>query len=216
MAVATDHVYWAIRDGISAGTYSTGSHLRAADLADQLGVSRTPVREALRRLSAEGLVDFFANRGAYVTSWSRDDVEEVFALRILLESHAAECSATRLTADMISQLEACADDMEEAVWASARDMGAVTSRNGEFHRIIIAAAANRRLSTMISGVVEMALVTRTFLIYSDEELSRSMTHHRELIAAFKARDAPWAGSVMRSHIRAAHHVLVGANARASE
>ena len=216
MAVATDHVYRAIKAGISSGDYSAGSHLGAAGLADQLGVSRTPVQEALRRLSAEGLVDFLANRGAYVTTWSRDDVEEVFALRTVLESHAAECSATRLTPDLIGRLERFAGRMEDVVSAGSRDLATMTALNGEFHSIIIMAAANSRLSAMISSVVEIALVTRTFRAYSDEDLSRSMTHHREIIAAFKARDAQWAGSVMRSHIRAAQHVFMGGTAQASD
>lgn len=215
MAVATDQVYAAIKAGISSGTFAAGSHLGAAGLADELGVSRTPVREALRRLSAEGLVDIHANRGAYVTSWSHDDVEEVFALRTVLESHAAECSAVRLKPDLIGRLEGYAVRMEDAVSAGSRELPTIAACNAEFHSIIIMAAANKRLAAMISSVVEVALVTRTFRVYSDEDLARSMTHHRELIAAFKARDAQWAGSVMRSHIRAAYHVFVGGASRAS-
>jgi len=209
VAAALQQAYDAIRDAIASGTYGPGQHLRAAEVADRLGISRTPVREALRRLSAEGLVEFFANRGAYVTHWSQSDVEEVFALRTVLEAHAAELAAARLTIAGLEELARFATAMEEVVGAGPdREFAALARCNGEFHRIIIAAAANQRLSAMISSVVEVALVARTFSVYSEEDLARSMTHHRELIAAFRSRDSIWAGSVMRSHIRAAHHVFI--------
>ncbi|MDB5510634.1 MAG: transcriptional regulator, GntR family [Enterovirga sp.] len=209
MAVAEQKAYEAIRTAIASGAFRGGMHLRAADLAERYGVSRTPVREALRRLHAEGLVEFFANRGAYVSCWSQSDIEEVFALRTVLEGHGAELAAVRLSAEDAQQLERLADDMDELAGnGPGRDLQALAAANGEFHRIIVSAAANRRLRAMISGLVEMALVTRTFGFYSEADLVRSMTHHRELIAAFSARDPAWAGSVMRSHIRAAHHVFV--------
>ncbi|MGA0594685.1 GntR family transcriptional regulator [Enterovirga sp. CN4-39] len=216
MAAAIQQAYEAIRGAIASGTYGPGQHLRAAEVADRLGISRTPVREALRRLSAEGLVEFFANRGAYVTHWSQSDVEEVFALRTVLEAHAAEVAAARLTPAALEELERYATEMEGVVGSGPdRDLAELARRNGEFHRIIITAAANQRLSAMISSVVEMALVTRTFHVYSDEDLARSMTHHRELIAAFRGRDSVWAGSVMRSHIRAAHHVFISSLRRSA-
>ena len=73
MRAATEQAYQTVRAGITSGLYQSGSHLSAADLAERLGISRTPVREALRRLSSEGIVDFVAKRGAFVTDWSRDD-----------------------------------------------------------------------------------------------------------------------------------------------
>jgi DNA-binding GntR family transcriptional regulator len=214
MAAALQQAYDAIRGAIAAGTYGPGQHLSAAEVADRLGISRTPVREALRRLSAEGLVEFFANRGAYVTHWSQADVEEVFALRTVLEAHAAELAAARHTPAVLDELCRYSAEMERVVGTGPdRDLGELARSNGEFHRVIIAAAANRRLAAMIASVVEMALVTRTFHVYSEDDLARSMTHHRELIAAFRFRDSVWAGSVMRSHIRAAHHVFVSSIAR---
>ncbi len=208
MAASEQKAYEAIRRAITDGSYGNGMHLRAAGLAESLGVSRTPVREALRRLHAEGLVEFFANRGAFVARWSQEDAAEVFDLRVVLESHAAARAAQRLSDRQIAALSEMTDRMEHHAFGAARDIGAVTEANKEFHRLIIDAAASRRLSAMIAGVVEIALVSRTFSSYSDISFGRSISHHRELVAAFQVKDSVWAESVMSSHIRAAYHVFV--------
>ncbi len=207
MAASEQKAYEAIRSAITTGAYGNGMHLRAAGLADSLGISRTPVREALRRLHAEGLVEFFANRGAFVASWSREDAEEVFDLRIVLESHAAALAARRLGRDQIAALASMTDRMERHASGSGRDIATVTQANNEFHSLIIAAASSRRLAAMIASVVEIAMVSRTFNSYTDEHFARSIAHHRELIAAFQVKDDAWAAAVMTSHIRAAYQVL---------
>ena len=189
--------------------------MRAGDLATQLGISRTPVREALRRLHAEGMVDFFANRGAFVAGSSPRDVDEVFDLRMVLESHAAELSARRLTDPQIAQLTVWTDEMERCTAAPTRNSAGLTRANDAFHAAIISAAANRRLSAMIASVVEMSWVARTFNIYSDADLASSIAHHREMIRAFEVRDGVWAAAVMRSHIRSAYHVFASSIAARS-
>ena len=207
MAESQQKAYEAIRDGITAGAYPRGSHLRSADLAARIGISRTPVREALRRLHAEGLVEFFANRGAFVADQSPKEVDEVFDLRIVLEGHAAGLSARRLKDAEIRDLAEQTDRMERCAAARPRDPTGLTAANSAFHATIIAAAANRRLAAMIASVVEMSWVSRTFGIYSDADLAASIFHHRELIKAFQARDEVWARALMQGHIRAAYHVF---------
>jgi len=210
MAAAEERAYKAIRGGIAAGRLRSGEHLSAGELASRLGLSRTPVREALRRLHAEGLVNFLPNRGAYVTTWTQQDIEEVFGLRIVLESHAAELAAARLSAEQLVRLRELATKMEGLVAAQPPHyVDRIAAENGEFHRTIVSAAGSGRLAAIIAGVVEMPLVMRTFSSYSAEDLARSMAHHRELLSAFECRDGTWAGHVMRSHIRAAYHVFVG-------
>ena len=207
MAASEQKAYEAIRAGISTGLYSSGQHLRTSDLAGQFGISRTPVREALRRLHAEGLVEFFVNRGAFVAVSSPQDVEEVFNLRVVLESHAAEMSARRLADGQIIQLAEWTDDMERCAGLLPRNAAGLTRANDAFHNTIIAAASNRRLSSMIASVVEMSWIARTFSAYTDDDLAASIRHHRELIKAFTVRDEVWAGALMRVHIRAAYHVF---------
>jgi DNA-binding GntR family transcriptional regulator len=208
MAASEQKAYDAIRQAITSGLYGTGAHLGAAELAERLAISRTPVREALRRLHAEGLVEFFANRGAFVARWSPQDAAEVFDLRLMLESHAASQAAGRLSSEQIAALSAMTDRMEHHAFGPQRDLAAVTQANKEFHGLIIAAASNRRLAAMLAGTVEMALVSRTFGAYSETSFARSIDHHRALLAAFQAKDGIWAAAVMTSHIRAAYHVFI--------
>ena len=209
MAAAVEKAYAAIRTGIMDGVYPGGSHLKAEDLAVAIGVSRTPVREALRRLHAEGLVDFVANRGAYVLNWDKSDVEEVFGLRMVLESFGAELAATRRSPEQLAELRSLAERMS----AAARErpphyLELIAELNTQFHKLIHVASGIKRLSPILGTVIQIPLTMRTFSRYSDEDLERSMAHHREIVAALEARDSRWAASVMRSHIVAAHHVFL--------
>jgi DNA-binding GntR family transcriptional regulator len=210
MAAAVEKAYAAIRDGIMDGTYPAGSHLKAEDLAVAIGVSRTPVREALRRLHAEGLVDFVANRGAYVLSWDTSDVEEVFALRLVLESFGAELAATRRSPEQLALLRQLAERMTTAAHDRPQHyLETIAELNSQFHKLVHVASGIRRLAPILLTVIQIPLTMRTFHRYSDEDLERSMAHHREIVAAFEVRDSQWAGAVMRSHIVAAHHVFLG-------
>jgi DNA-binding GntR family transcriptional regulator len=206
-ALSEQTAYEALRHNITSGTFQPGEHLRSAEVAARLGVSRTPVREALRRLHAEGLVEVFAHRGAFVATVSPEDIAEVFELRVVLEAFAAETAAPRFTEAEIAALEATVARMQAAVAGPERDLRALTRANDEFHAAIIRTAANRRLGALMAGVVELSWVARTFSIYSDAELARSIGHHRQMIDAFRARDPVWAGAVMRAHIRSACHIL---------
>jgi DNA-binding GntR family transcriptional regulator len=211
MGVAVEKAYRAIRAGIADGTYPSNAHITAGELALKLGVSRTPVREALRRLHAEGLVNFVANHGAYVTSWTRTDIDEVFELRSTLESYAAERAARRLSPEQLAELNQLARRMEQLSTRKPEGyLDRIAEANSRFHRVIVEAAANRRLAAMVAGVVEMPLVVRTFSVYTETDLQRSMAHHRELLDAFAARDGRWAASVMCSHIQAAHSAYTAA------
>ena len=209
MAAAVEMAYRTIRDGIVSGVYRPGDHLTAQGLAAASGISRTPVREAMRRLHAEGLIRFIANRGAFVTNLDERDISKIYDLRVVLESYAAETAAQEATAAQIDGLEQLAREMAAAVELSpAPDIDRVTQLNSEFHKLIVTAAANPRLETALASIVEMPLVLRTFLRYRQDELRRSMSQHLELVEALRARDGTWARSVMSSHILAGRNTLL--------
>jgi DNA-binding GntR family transcriptional regulator len=211
VASAADLAYAALRAGILQGEWASGARLGEVELAGTLGMSRTPIREALRRLESEGLVEVLANRGARVASWTTEDLDEIYELRALLESHGTARAATRMDLTTIEQLRELCDEMEIVGEPGPdQDLDRVADLNRRFHGAIITASASVRLAALLGTVVQLPLVLRTFHRYSDEALRRSFGHHRELVAAFEAGDSGWAQAVMSSHVLHARAVLVGA------
>jgi DNA-binding GntR family transcriptional regulator len=209
MRDAVEAAYRSIRDGIVEGLYASGQHLSGDRLAEAVGVSRTPVREALRRLDAEGLVRVVPNQGAYVTGWTAADLAQMLGLRAVLEAYAAELATPLLTAAQIDSIAAYAEQTAELAQDRPADFRlAIAQANSALHRTIIEAAGNARLAAMIASVVEIGLVVRTLRIYTQDDLMRSAGHHRELALAFRARDPLWAAAVMRSHLLAARRAIL--------
>src|SRR5581483_3280522 len=115
MAAGVEKAYEAIRQGIIQGVYAPGAHITAQGLAATTGLSRTPVREAMRRLHSEGLIKFIANRGAFVASWSEREIQQTYDLRALLEGFAAGAAARNATEEQIAELRSLAQQMQDLV-----------------------------------------------------------------------------------------------------
>jgi DNA-binding GntR family transcriptional regulator len=208
MARTADKVYDLIRHDILDGSYEAGHHLKEEVLAESIGVSRTPIREALRQLHADGLVDFIANQGTFVANWAADDLDEIFGLRALLEGYGCHLAARRISDDDLDRLDCLANQMLELYRSQGEAATDQIARlNNEFHQLILKASGNRRLTSMISHIVAVPLVHRTFHRYDSAALQRSLTHHGELVTALRWRDPAWASSVMRAHILAARRSL---------
>lgn len=205
MAEAVDRAYRAIRDGIVSGAFAQGAHITAQELAVATGLSRTPVREAMRRLHAEGLIHIIPNRGAFVASWSEQDVEEYFELVVLLESFAAELAARRISEPEISELRQLNAEMDALVAEAHPSVPRIKEVNDRFHEIVRRVCGNVRLEGYLSSMIEAELVVGTLGHYNPEELRRSAMQHAELLAAFEAGDPTWARSVMATHILSARH-----------
>jgi len=197
---ATSLAYSTIREQILNGELAGGQRLREDELANMIGVSRTPVREALRSLAAEGLLLYERNRGMRVESWTLKDLEEVHGLRMLLEPYATALAATSGQLDIV-QLARLANEMDEAVLAPRPDINRITEINNEFHDTIMEGSGNQRLRMLVNSIIQVPTVRRTFAQYTPEDLRRSASHHRELVESLRSGDAVWAESVMRLHMR---------------
>lgn len=209
MASAAEQAYELIRDQILDGTLAQGFHLKEEVLAKAANASRTPVREAMRRLHAEGLVEFVPNRGAFVADWYGSDIDVIFRLRAALEPLAAELAAQRITKEQLEELHVLQNTMEAAIEGRAPGFLELVARaNNQFHTLIREAAHSNHLIKVMALIVERPVVLGTFMRYDDEELGRSMAHHREILSALRARDGAWVASTMRTHILAAHHAFV--------
>jgi len=199
---ATEYAYREMRRQIITGERAGGDWLREGDLATELGVSRTPIREALQRLAAEGLARHEPNRGVRVESWTSTDLDEIFSLRSILEPWGSARAATSGLAEL-DRLDRLAVEMDRCAAEERPDIDEITRLNNEFHRLVLEAAGHGRLVHLVTAVVDVPLVWRTFSHYSPEALRRSLAHHHELVDALRAGDPDWAESVMRSHVRAA-------------
>ena len=205
---AVDRAYEAVRSGIIAGRYLAGARLTEQDIATSIGVSRTPVREALRRLDAEGLVEFTPNLGAVVTTWTEEDSDEIFDLRAMLESYGARRATIRASDEQIVELRRLAElQYRESVERGPGHLDRIADLNSQFHRRMQEAATSARLGRALAALIEAPLMMRTFQKYTPEDLQRSAAHHLEIVRALEARDPDWAASVMLSHIHAARGAL---------
>lgn len=208
MPSAVEVAYDVIRSAIVEGEFAAGERLPEEDLAERAGVSRTPVREALRRLASEGVVEFVPNRGAQVAEFSQQDLQELFDLRAVLEGFAARLAAKNATEEDMVHLGRLADEMDAlAADPTPANLAGIAERNNEFHAKLVEIAGNRLLAQQVAGLIQVPLVHRTFHNYDREGLNRSMAHHRELLSALRHHDVNWAGTVMRSHIYAGRVTL---------
>lgn len=220
MAAAVERAYLAIRQGIVSGAFAPGRHLTAQELASATSVSRTPVREAMRRLHAEGLIRFIPNRGAFVRQLDLQEIDKIYDLVVVLESYAAEAAALNISSEQMTELQSLCDRMEEQL-AELSEHGdreaadRVAEDNARFHRLIVKAADNSWLESAFSVIVDTPQILTTFRGYDAEEMRRSQVQHVELLLAFRDRNADWARSTMRSHVLAARHILLRNEAAAT-
>lgn len=199
---AADTAYDALRSMILKREVLPGARLGEVELAQALGLSRTPVREALQRLDSDGLVEVLPHRGARVVRWSESDIAEIFELRCLLEPYAAARAArVGMDATLLAELRGMCEAMEECV--ARGELAEVTQLNSRFHTALIGASGNGRLPAMLTSVMHAPLILDTFHRYDAVPMARSMAHHREVLDAIAARDPEWASAVMLSHLRAA-------------
>lgn len=204
VATSSERAYRLIRGDILAGRFVSGQRLKEETIAGELAISRTPVRDAIRRLEAEGLVEVTPNSGAKVASWTEGELAEITEMRARLESFAAELAATKITGAEIDALTQLSDGIENAIKGQrGPDLDRISAENLAFHEVIVRAAGNGRLLAMVQSLHSLPVVIRKFALFDRERLERSASHHREIISALKARDRHWAGSIMHTHILAA-------------
>ena len=197
-----------LRELILVGALRSGSRLGEVDLAARLGVSRTPVREALSRLAAEGLVEVSPNRGARVATWTVAELEGVFDLRISLEPQLTAFAVPNAAAADVEELHDLAHRMVEVGSPGPRqDLDALVPLNRAFHDRLVALAGHPTLATALAAAIRPPIVRRNFHAYDAESLRRSLAHHVEIAAALRAGDPGWAQAVMTAHISNARAVM---------
>jgi DNA-binding GntR family transcriptional regulator len=196
-----------LRDAILAGDLQPGQTLGEESLGRQLGISRTPVREALVMLRGEGLVETPPNRPAAVRSFTAEDLREMHSLRAVLEGYAARTAAPLLTNRQLDDL-ARSVDRYAALCAHDDRLPELVEENFSFHATIMDAAESERLNSMIGQVTAVPLIYKSYMTYSVENRESALHDHRKILDALKDRDAEQAESLMKAHVMWARDVAL--------
>jgi DNA-binding GntR family transcriptional regulator len=198
IGTAVDAVYEALRRNILDGELPPGHRLRSDVLANELKVSRTPVREALRKLETEGLVDA-SRSGLVVRQSSEEDLVEIFYLREALEGMAARLAAENATRAEIDELHALFEDMEAV--AARGDIALVRKLTGEFHLLVCRASHNKRLIQSLQGLLDHVRQAQSSTLYMPGRPADALKEHRALLRAIAKRDPDLAETLARQHRR---------------
>ncbi len=197
---AAEQVYRELKRRIFLKALRPGQRLPEAALAATLSVSRTPVREALRMLASEGLVDLVPNMGASLASPTLEEVRESYEVREHLETLAGRRAARHITPVQVCLLEEAIED-EERIFSS-RDLESYLEVNIRFHRIIAEASRNRTLAEYVANILSRTYVYMVFFeSFFDFDTNPSLDEHRQLVRALRMHDEELAVSLMGGHIR---------------
>ena len=208
-------MYDRIRSAIVESRYAPGQRLIEQKIAEEFDLSRTPVREAIRRLEAEGLVVTERNRGAMVRTVAPNEVRDLYELRTRLESYAAELAAQRISPAELDELRDAVGCFHALV-GGADDGGELIERirpvneaNRRIHDAIVAAAHHARLTAMLARTVDIPLVFQAFRSFGRDELERSDLFHELILNAIAAGDGARAARLMAEHISQGLDAVVG-------
>jgi DNA-binding GntR family transcriptional regulator len=184
-----------LRDSIMSHAMAPGSWIDEQTIAAEYGISRTPLREALKVLATEGLVTMKLRRGAYVTQMSERDVAEVYQLLSLLESDAAAVVAQAATTEQIAELEALHQRLESEV----DDRDRFFAANERFHMRLLEIADNRWRNQVVADLRKVMKLNRHNSLFKQGRLEASLKEHRRIMAAIKARNGERAQQLMQQH-----------------
>ena len=195
-----------IRQAIIDGTFSPGERLMEIQMADEMGVSRTHDREAIRKLELEGFVVMIPRRGTYVADISIKDITEIYEVRTILEVLAAGLAAERITEEELATLNGYLLEIGQHV--ANMDMDKIVAVDTAFHDVLYTASRNERLRSIINNLREQLTGIRGRSMSYRGRLIETMDEHRNLVDAIAARDVERAQHAARVHIENAEHTLM--------
>jgi len=198
-----DAAYRALRHGILQGELAPGQRLRSDALANELRVSRTPVREALRKLEAEGLV-MRSGSGLIVGALSEGELTELFYVREALEGMAARLAAENATPSEMAEIRELLEDMEAV--RRRGDVEALRRLTGEFHQMVCRASHNNRLLQSLQALLDTVRQIKTSTLYGEGRPAEALKGHRNLLRAIEMRDGDRAEKLAREHRRTTLHL----------
>ncbi len=198
-------VFETLREAIINATLKPGERLMEIQLAEEMGVSRTPVREAIRKLELEGFVVMVPRKGAYVADISTKDIADVFEIRAALEGLAAGLAAERITEEELDQLERILVKIGECV--NNNDLEKLIEVDGEFHDTLFKATRNERLVQIVSNLREQIQRFRTASLSIPGRMKYALEEHKKIVEAVSERNVELAQALAREHIENAENSM---------
>ncbi|MBF7096017.1 GntR family transcriptional regulator [Alkalibacter mobilis] len=191
-------VFTTMREAIINGDFKPGQRLMEVQLADQMGVSRTPVREAIRKLELEGLVVMVPRKGAYVAGLSSEDVKEVLEIRAVLEGLAASLAARNATEKDVEELKDIVEKFKSA--ANEQDVVKLINFDSDFHDVMYRTSKNKKLIQLISSLREQVQRFRVAYFTKIKSTQQLIEEHNQLVDAIAGKDSERARAVAETHI----------------
>ena len=198
----------ALRDAIQRGILQPGERLMEVQLAEELGISRTPVREAIRKLEQEGYVIMVPRRGTYVSSMSVRDVKEIFEIRSALESLSTVLAAMRIEPEELEKLRALLTEIEGHI--KRKDIDKIVETDIKFHGLLYQVSRNERLVAIISNLKDQLARFRTLSMSYPGRLQETLQEHRAMVEAIAAGDLDAARDAAERHMEQAEETLLKA------
>lgn len=201
-------VFETLREAIINGNLKPGERLMEVQLAEEMGVSRTPVREAIRKLELENFVVMIPRKGAYVSGISLKDIADVYEVRAALEFLAAGLAAERITEEELEKLERLLIAVAEA--AERNDLNEWVQKDTEFHDIIYKASRNDRLVQIVNNLMEQIHRFRSTSLAYPGRMKIAVEEHKKIVEAISERNIPLAQSLAQEHVENAENSMLEA------
>lgn len=194
----TDEIADIIRDRILKGEYQIGEKIKENQIATELRVSRTPIREAFKLLENEGLIDYIPNRGCFAKGFTRQDIEDIYSVRKALEVLTVEWAVNRISPKEIDKLQDQCDLME--FYTTRKDSRKVLDVNTDFHDIIYNSTGSRFMAQVLRSYKDYIDQTRKVIYYEQDYLEAILKEHRSVLEAIKTGDVEKAKKAMADHL----------------
>ena len=195
-----------LREAIIRGDLKPNEHLVETQLAQTLGVSRTPVREAIHRLETDGLARSLSNRSTVAAWYSLEDVKHIYSMRARVEGYAARLTAEKATDATLIKLDALSRKFAQA---SSKEQDEL---NRQFHKAIVQACRAERVIKVAMSLVEHSLMGRLYLLHTPDDRARSIQEHQAITRTLRKRDGAEAERLVKDHLEWARDILLSRNA----
>ena len=194
----TDEIADIVRERILKGEYEIGEKIKENQIASELRVSRTPIREAFKLLENEGLIDYIPNRGCFAKGFTKQDVEDIYAVREALEEMAVRWAVARISENEIDEMEEQCDLME--FYTRKKDKKNVMEMNASLHEVMYAAAKSRFLAQGLRSYKDYIDKTRKSVFYEQSDLEAILQEHRAILEGIRERNEEKAVAAMARHL----------------